>query len=514
VAAIPRELRNLDTFYNPVLQNLENPQEVANTAFCMALVEEYGPCAFVGMQNDHVRGPEPKDFKEAMARPAKEKEKWWKSVCQEFKSMHDKTVWKLTRRSQVPKHKKIIGNKWVFKIKDNGFFQSRTVAKGFSQVPGVDFTQNFAPVINDVTFRLALTYKLIYGLDSNQFDVDTAFLYGELEEEIYMELPEGYVEFLEEIGIKGITYEDFCVLLLKAIYGLVQAARQWWKKFKTRLITLGYKASLADPCLFLRKLEAEEVLSITFVYVDDGGCLAKTEIIAETLKGLSKEFLIKDLGPLKNYVGCQLIENPEEKEMWILQPKLIEHMEKVFGSQLSGREAVVPAAPKTGVVRPKEDDEVIDAEKQSMYRSGVGMLLYLIKHSRPEICNAVRELTKVLDRATPGHYKAMLRTMKYIMETKSYGLHMKPIKEGKLFKLVGKADSEFCGDKETRTSVYGFILYFCRVPVSWRSKMGRSVTLSSTEAEYVSISELAKEILFVKQVLEEMGIEFEYPIVI
>jgi hypothetical protein len=108
----------------------------------------------------------------------------------------------------------------------------------------------------------------------------------------------------------------------------------------------------------------------------------------------------------------------------------------------------------------------------------------------------------------------MLRVMKYIMETKDDGLHIKPTKSGGLFQLRGKADSEFCGDKETRISVYGFILYFCGVPISWRSKMGRSVTLSSTEAEYVGVSELAKEILFVKQVLEEMGIELEYPIVI
>jgi hypothetical protein len=217
---------------------------------------------------------------------------------------------------------------------------------------------------------------------------------------------------------------------------------------------------------------------------------------------------------LKNYVGCKLVENSKNREMWIVQPKLIDNMEENFKEQLAGREAKVPAAPKFMVTRPKEDEEVIDPIKQSEYRSGVGMLLYLIKHSRPEIANAVRELTKVLDRATPEHYKAMLRAMKYVLETRDYGLHMKPVLNGNLFKLVGKADSEFCGDKETRISVYGFILYFCGCAISWRSKMGRSVTLSSTEAEYVSISELAKEVLFVKHVLDSMGLLLEYPIII
>ncbi len=132
---------------------------------------------------------------------------------------------------------------------------------------------------------------------------------------------------------------------------------------------------------------------------------------------------------------------------------------------------------------------VIDPEKQSKFRTEVGMLLYLTKHSRPEILNAVRELTKVLDGATPGHYKMMIQVMNYIMETKDYGVHIKPTKSGRLFQLRAKADSELCGDKETRISVYGLILYFCGVPISWRSKMGRSVTLSSIEAEYVSASE-------------------------
>jgi len=237
-------------------------------------------------------------------------------------------------------------------------------------------------------------------------------------------------------------------------------------------------------------------------------------MIASTLEGLSQDFSIKAMGPLKDYVGCHLIEDKANQQMWITQPKLIKNMVQAFGNQQTGKVVQVSAAPKTGVVRPQEGDTVIEPEEQSKYRTGVGMLLYLTKHSRPDICNAVRELTKVLGRASPGHYKMMLRVMKYVMETQDFDLHIKPTKSGNLFQLRGKADSEFCGNKETRISVYGFILYFCGVPISWRSKMGRSVTLSSTEAEYVGVSELAKEILFAKQVLEEMGFELEYPIVI
>jgi hypothetical protein len=202
------------------------------------------------------------------------------------------------------------------------------------------------------------------------------------------------------------------------------------------------------------------------------------------------------------------------KAIYITQPKLIAHMHVTFKDKLSGKEVETPATSRFMIQRPKEDEAVLSKAQQTEYQSGVGMLLYLIKHSRPDINNAVRELTKVMDKATEAHYKAMLRIMQYIMETQHDGLHIKPSVNDGIFKLQGKADSEFCGNRDTRVSVYGFILYFCDVPISWRSKRGKSVTLSSTEAEYFAISELAKEILFVKNALETMGITVEYPMII
>jgi len=158
-------------------------------------------------------------------------------------------------------------------------------------------------------------------------------------------------------------------------------------------------------------------------------------------------------------------------------------------------------------MRPQEGDPLISNERQSIYRSGVGMLLYLIKHSCPDISNAVRELTKVLDGATEAHWKAMLRVIKYVLDTKKYDLRLCPTREtDKDFKygLEAMSDSEFSGDKETRKSVYGYIIYFCNAPVSWKSKSGNSVTLSSTEAEHYAISEATKELMFIYYLLEGM----------
>jgi hypothetical protein len=136
------------------------------------------------------------------------------------------------------------------------------------------------------------------------------------------------------------------------------------------------------------------------------------------------------------------------------------------------------------------------------------MLLYLIKHSRPDISNAVRELTKVLDGATQAHWKAMIRVIKYVFDTKKFALRIHPVVDHsskQMFYLEGISDSEFAGDKDTRASVYGYIMYFCGAPVSWKSKSGKSVTLSSTEAEYFASSEAAKELMFMFNLLEGMN---------
>ena len=424
----------------------------------------------------------------------------------EFKNMESRDVWVLKKKSEVPENKRLVGNKWVYKKKDDGRYRARTVALGYSQLPGIDYTENFAPVVNDETFRIALVLKMLHDLDTAQFDVETAFLYGDLDEEIYMEMPAGYEKYLKENGKGDFDPKIWCVALHKSIYGLVQAARQWWKKFKEALEKQGFKPSAADPCLFIRK--GPDGLIFILIYVDDGAIFGNKRIIDQVLADLGTQFSIKILGTVSDYVGCHLVVNKKRDTMYIVQPKLIRELKKKFGPQVkTRREAGLPAAPKFVAMRPVEGEPTIDEAEQSAYRTGVGMLLYLVKHSRPDISNAVRELTKVLGTATMGHYKAMLRTIKYVLETEDWGLRIKPNRQNGLFTLKGLCDSDHCGDRDTRISVYGYILTFCDAPIAWKSKSGKAVTLSSTESEYVAISELAKVILFVKQVLESIGIE-------
>jgi hypothetical protein len=199
----------------------------------------------------------------------------------------------------------------VFAIKSDGRYRARLVARGFSQVPGLDFTENFAPVMQDATLCVMLMIWAMQGYDSAVFDVETAFLYGKLDEEIYMKVPEGYKEC-------GFNIDDDEVLeLLQAIYGLVQAARQWWKCFMTLLEGIGCERRLADPCL-VKRIDKNQRIYVG-IHVDDASCVGHTKAIEVVMNQLKERISVKILGSFSTYLGCEIVR--KDKKVWITQPK-------------------------------------------------------------------------------------------------------------------------------------------------------------------------------------------------
>jgi len=167
------------------------------------------------------------------------------------------------------------------------------------------------------------------------------------------------------------------------------------------------------------------------------------------------------------------------------------------------------------VIRPSTDDPRVTDEEQSTYRSVVGTLLQFIKYSRPDIANAVRELSKCMDAATPAAYKEMRRVIKFLLDTKEQGLKIFPRSPHiHQWRMAMYSDSDWAGDKNTCRSVTGYILFLVGVPILWKSKLQASVSLSSSEAEYYALSEAAKEIKFVAQLLRTIGVEPELPITV
>jgi Reverse transcriptase (RNA-dependent DNA polymerase) len=166
---------------------------------------------------------------------------------------------------------------------------------------------------------------------------------------------------------------------------LIKAARQWWKKFKAAMNKLIFYPSLADPCIFTKKETSTSSPSFVILYVVDGVIFGTQKDLDGIIKGLSKEFVIKSLGPMKDFVGCQIIEIRKKDSIWIHQPKLLKNLKKEFLRMWHNRSFSTPASPKSIIMRPKEGDLTIDPIDQKLFRTGAGMLLFLVKHSRPDI---------------------------------------------------------------------------------------------------------------------------------
>ena len=394
--------------------------------------------------------------------------------------------------------------KWVFKVKRNGVFRARLVACGYSQIAGVDYQENFAPVITDITWRTLLVLMLTFGYDGKLIDIEVAFLHGDLEEDIYMDCPEGMES----------AKEDECLQLQHTIYGLVQAARQFWKKLVSILKKIGFEGGQAGPCLMMRK-DKKGVIFIG-LYVDDCLCIGD----ATAIEGLASELRsaglqVKDPEELKDYLSCKIHYDEGKKSAVLIQEDLLRKMNKKFGDMVKNLTTYkMPGTPSVGLTCPEDKSWIIDAGGHATYHSGVGMLLYLAKHTRPDIANAVRELSKLNDCPTEHGFKEMKRVIKYVLDTRNKGLKFKPEQSKDFFNMFAYSDSDFAGDKDKRTSVSGFIIIVNGAPVSWKSKAQASVTLSSSEAEYVALSETAKEIKFIWMLIKSMGFEVKLPITV
>ena len=176
------ETKSLSSRTNESMERADFTLEERIQETCLISAVTSGPC-------------EPKTFQEAWHSPVKEeRNNWQKAIRKEIKNIIDRGIWRKIDRKNIPDNRRLIGNKWVFKIKRDGTYRARLVALGYSQIPGVDYTDNFAPVAHDVSFRIALARMMVEKLDSLVMDVETAFLYGDIEEEIFMKSPVGMEE--------------------------------------------------------------------------------------------------------------------------------------------------------------------------------------------------------------------------------------------------------------------------------------------------------------------------------
>ena len=209
--------------------------------------------------------------------------------------MNKQKVWKKALKCLMPPNRRLIKSKWLFKIKHNGVYWAHLVACGYSQVPGVIFSENYSLVVNNIIFLILLLTVIYFGYSAIIVNMETDFLYGELEEEIYMEYPQ---------GMSGIGQDD-CIILNKCIYTLVQAVRQYYKKAAKILKNLGFVGGNVDPCLYIEK-SAKGIVYVA-LYLDNNFMVGNNEVIDDAIATFKNNGLVlKVMEGLQGYLSAKL----------------------------------------------------------------------------------------------------------------------------------------------------------------------------------------------------------------
>jgi hypothetical protein len=328
----------------------------------------------------------------------------WRTACnEELDALQRRKVYELVDR---PTGRKIIKNHWVFNVKSDGRRKARLVAKGFFQVEGLDFDQIFSPVVRFETVQLILALAALKNWKISGLDVKSAYLYGILDEEIYMEQPEGFVNPVHPKKV---------LRLLRALYGLKQAGLAWWRAMKQSMEDLGFKCLNSDAGIFLYK--KKDALCIAVVYVDDCFFTGLDDAINQQLKGaFMKKWECRDLGELSEFLGMRIVRN--SSKIHIDQCAYLKIVLERCGIQNSKRAATpLPA----GYV-PTKSEMVASPELRSKYQTVIGSLLYLMLGTRPDITFAVTKMAQFAANPTEDHLNRALYICCYLVGTQSYRL--------------------------------------------------------------------------------------------
>lgn len=418
----------------------------------------------------------------------KDKEAWKKAMDDEISSMKLNNTWELV---QLPKGKRAISTKWIFKTKRNNDgeiirHKARLVARGFSQRYGIDYEETYSPVVRYTSIRVLMSIAAIEKLKIHQMDAVTAYLQGDIDEEIYIKQPEGYEDGTDRV-----------CRLNRSIYGLKQAGRCWNNKLDKTLKDFGLKASKMDPCIY----HTCDLKLIIAIYVDDFLIFYKDVNDLEKLKkDLCSSFKMKDMGEAKGCIGIRISQS--SRGIALDQNTYIKDVLKRFGMD-DCKPIGNPCATDKGL---PNDEEKSGELSNIPYRQLVGCLLFIAQATRPDIAFAVNYASRFNNNFNLGHWKRLKRILRYLRGTKEYCLRYH--NDGPLNDLSAYVDADHAACKDTRRSVTGYVFILANGAISWRSSQQRTVALSSTEAEYMALSSAATEAIWISQLLTELGLKY------
>jgi hypothetical protein len=427
---------------------------------------------------------EPYSLQEALSTPH-----WKSAMDDEYRALMKNKTWRL-----VPPQsgRNLIDCKWVYKVKHKADgsidrHKARLVAKGFKQRFGIDYDDTFSPVVKPATIRLVLSLAVSQSWELRQLDVQNAFLHGILEEEVYMKQPPGFVNS---------DFPSYHCKLDKALYGSKQAPRAWYSRLSDKLQSLGFSSSKADISLFYYRKGPVTVFLL--VYVDDIIIASSSSsTTAGLLRALQGDFALKDLGPLHYFLGIEVKQTADG--LCLSQHKYTSDLLQRAG-MLQCKPVPTPLASST--MLSAVDGTPLSPDDATKYRSIVGALQYLTL-TRPDISFSVNKVCQYLHAPTSAHLSAVKRILRFLKHTINSAFLIRPSSSTMVSAF---SDADWAGCTDDRKSTGGFAVFLGPNLISWCAKKQKTVSRSSTEAEYKSMADATAEVMWVQAVLRELSI--------
>lgn len=435
----------------------------------------------------------PKTYSEAIKDPRYARE-WKLAIEAELLAHVNNSTWTVvTQPARADAN--IIDCKWVFKVKytDTGAldrFKARLVARGFTQVYGLDYEETFAPTLRKESLRVLFALAATKDWHIHQMDVDAAYLTAEVEEELYMRAPEGL----------RVRPDQVCKLG-KGLYGLKQSGRNWNRHITQEFNKLGYCAT-ADPSVF-RNAQTDVIIAL---YVDDLLIFsADLDALKELKAQLKKIYSMKDLGEARFCLGVRITRNRAERTIMLDQKQYTIDLLARYSLQDS-RAFLSPIEGYTALQHATDNDTRADQHK---YQKAVGELLYLSTVTRWDITFAVNQLAQYTQDPSIANWNGIMRVLRYLQGTASFAQHYGPSSTP----LQGYSDSDYAAASDCKC-VSGYIFTLNGGAITWNSQKQRTIVTSTTEAEYIGLCNAGKEAIFLAQLLESLGAAAQLPITI
>ncbi|GJZ71170.1 retrotransposon protein, putative, ty1-copia subclass, partial [Tanacetum coccineum] len=439
---------------------------------------------------------EPANYKAALLDP--ESDKWLNAMNVEMQSMKDNEVWILV---ELPPNGKTVGSKWLFKKKTDmdgavHTYKARLVAKGYTQTPGIDYEETFSPVADIRAIRILIAIAAYYDYEIWQMDVKTAFLNGYLNEEVYMEQPEGFV---------NPKYPNRVCKLKRSIYGLKQASRQWNKRFDDEIKKFGFSQNADEPCVYLKASGSN--VTFLILYVDDILIMGNSIPMLQDVKSyLGKCFAMKDLGEAAYILGIKIYRDRSRRLIGLCQSAYIEKILKRFHMENSKRGSI-PMQDKLRLSKSQGASTPAELKRmQSVpYASAVGSIMYAVRCTRPDVAFAQNITSRFQQNPGDLHWTTVKNILKYLRNTKDmflvYGGDLK-----RELRVSCYTDAGYLTDADDLKSQTGYVFVLNGGAVDWKSAKQSIFATSSAEAEYIAAFDASKEAVWVRKFISGLGV--------